>query len=163
MVKIRNCSSFFLSFFLLLSSFFSSQPSALNARSYTFKTAIDCEKFPKDGPFVLSLKHNYSLMLSIFQRSLKQCATIIDVWSCFHQCINGIINHRCMGGANNKYCATILCTVFKKCRNKKFKRFLKRNPVDVGMDGWRHQLTKCTNKECTFHKHCYISHSHVDK
>ena len=39
-----------------------------------------------------------------------------------------------MGAANNKYCATILCTV-RSAETRNFKRFLKRNPEDVGMDG----------------------------
>ena len=36
--------------------------------------------------------------------------------------------------------------------SKKFKKISKRNLPNVGMvDGWRHWLTKYTNKESTFH------------
>ena len=41
----------------------------------------------------------------------------------------------------------------KRAKTINYKRFLKRNLPNVGMDahGWRHWLTKYTNKESTFH------------
>ena len=36
------------------------------------------------------------------------------------------------------------------CSKYDYKRFLKRNQPNVGMAGWRHWLTKYTDKESTF-------------
>ena len=46
---------------------------------------------------------------------------------------------------------------FKKQKQEKYKRFLKRNLPNVEMAHW---LTKYTNKEITFHYNCYISYNH---
>ena len=48
---------------------------------------------------------------------------------------------------------------------RNYKRFLKRNLPNVGMAGWRHWLTKYTDKESTFHNiatfHTTISQWHA--
>ena len=45
---------------------------------------------------------------------------------------------------------------------KKFKKISRRNLPNVRMAGWRHWLTKYTNKESKFHNIiCYISHNHL--
>ena len=58
----------------------------------------------------------------------------------------------CMGGMHHVISAASVSLNFRS-RNKKSKKkdFYKRNLLNVGMAGWRHWLTKYTNKESSAH------------
>ena len=100
---------------LLLSSFFFLQPAqCLNARCYTFKTAVKHENSSQGWYFCayFEVKH---YMLSIFQRSLS---TMLDaILVCIHPRNDRIIINVVHGWDYLQLCYNV-CILIKKNRNK---------------------------------------------
>ena len=84
--------------------FFSNSPSTLTQEVTQLKRPSIVKKFPKDVPFVLSLKRNYSPHWAS-TRSLSNvlpCYKCHFNWACFPSRNIAMISHRCIGRANNK-------------------------------------------------------------